>query len=206
MRHRVGLRLAIFAAGLVAAGCVRDLPSNLPPIHINPNMDDQPKYEAQEKSAFFADGSTMRPPVFGTVARGQLNDNIGYMTGIDAKGDTLRNSPVPLTAELLARGEERYKIYCTPCHGLTGGADNIKGLVIQRGMLPPPSYHEQRLLDAGDGYIFWVMTNGKGNMRPYRFQVPVADRWAIVAYLRTLQLSQNATAADVPADQRGSGN
>lgn len=105
--------------------------------------------------------------------------------------------------QLLQRGQERFNIYCSPCHGKTGDG---KGIIVQRGMLPPPSFHEARLLQAPDGHFFDVISNGIRNMPTYRHQIPVSDRWAIVAYLRALQRSQNATINDIPVDLRGNVN
>lgn len=190
--------------GLFAVGCIQELPSSQTPIHPNPNMDDVARFEAQELNPFFPNQAAMRLPVAGTVARGQLGDDLNYFTGIQADGDTLQLMPMPITQQLLARGAERYNIYCAPCHGRTGGADGLKGIVVQRGLIAPPSYAEERLVRAGDGYIFWVISNGKGNMSGYKWTIPVADRWAIVAYVRALQRSQTAPITDVPADKRGS--
>ncbi len=197
-----GLALALIFA---VSGCIQGLPSDKPAIHINPNMDDQPKYEAQEANEFFADGLPMRIPVEGTIARGQLARALGgpLETGLDANGDTLLTMPMPVTRELLLRGQERYGIYCTPCHGQTGGAGDLKGIVVQRGMtIIPPSYHDPRLVAAPDGYLYDVITNGVRNMWGYKWQIPVEDRWAIVAYMRVLQRSQAGTLEDVPPTLR----
>ncbi len=193
--------MRIFACVVAIAtldGCVRGLPSDKPPIHPNPNMDRQEKYKAQSESKFFADHATMRTPPPGTVAFDQLRDDDAYYTG-KVNGKLVKTSPVPLTLPLLKRGQERYQIYCLPCHGGSGAGN---GIIVQRGLLPPPSYHEQRLRDTADGHFFDVMTNGVRNMSSYASQIPVADRWAIVAYIRALQRSQNATIKDVPADKR----
>lgn len=193
----------MFLVALIAvlAGCAREMPSDNSAIHLNPNMDDQPRYKTQGKSAFFADGSSMREPVAGTVARGQLNADMRLHTGLEANGDTVKVMPVPVTPELIARGKERYNIYCQPCHGQTG-SDALKGIVVQRGMLPPPAYTEERLRLSPDGHFFNVITNGKGNMRPYKYQISVEDRWAIIAYLRVLQKSQFAPMEAVPMPER----
>ena len=177
--------------------CSQERPSTDPPVHLNPNMDDQPKYEAMEESRFFLDRSAMRMPLEGTVARGQLNENTEYFQGKRINGQLIKKMPVLLTEQLLKRGQKRYNIYCTPCHGLTGAG---QGIVIKKGFLPPPSFHIDRLRDVEDGHIFDVITNGIRNMPSYRYQIPVADRWAIVAYLRALQRSQNATLNDIPED------
>lgn len=190
------LVLAVFLAGALS-GCTRRRPSEKPPIHPNPNMDIQPRYNSQAESKFFEDGSTMRKPVPGTVARGWLQNEAGYYTGISENGDTVRTSPVETTLDLLQRGEERFDIYCSPCHGRVGDG---RGIITQRGYIPPPTFHQERLQTAPDGHIFLVMTNGIRNMPSYRSQVPVDDRWAIVAYLRALQRAQNASLDDVPTE------
>jgi hypothetical protein len=142
-------------------------------------MHDQPRLEPLQESAFFADGRASRPLVEGTVARGHLRD------------------PLPLTPELLARGRERFDIFCTPCHDRTGSGN---GIVVQRGFRRPESYHSERLRAAPDGYFFDVMTNGFGTMLDYRERITPRDRWAIVAYVRALQLSQSALLTDLPAE------
>ena len=134
----------------------------------------------------------------GTVARGQLRDDPVYFTG--KQGGVLVDAlPVPVTPALMRRGQERYEIYCTPCHGLTGRGD---GIVVQRGLRRPSSFHIDRLRNEKDGYFFDVMTAGFGAMPDYATQVPVSDRWAIVAYVRALQLSENARLEDVPPERR----
>lgn len=182
---------------LLGSGCSRNQPSERTPIHLNPNMDDQPKFKAQTESPFFADGSAMRLPVRGTVARGQLHEDIAYYTGRDADSQLVETIPVPITMALMRRGRERFDIFCSPCHSRTG--DGL-GRVIGNGLSPPPSFAEQRLRDTADGHIFEVITNGVRNMPAYKYQIPVADRWAIVAYLRALQRSQNAEKADMPPE------
>ena len=177
--------------------CSQERPSTDPPIHLIPNMDDQPKYEAMEESGFFLDKSAMRMPLEGTVARGQLNKNTAYYEGKSLSGRLVKKMPVQLTQQLLERGQKRYNIYCTPCHGLTGAG---QGIVIKKGFLPPPSFHIDRLREIEDGHIFDVISKGIRNMPSYSYQIPVADRWAIVAYSRALQRSQNATLKDIPED------
>lgn len=162
------------------------------------DMHDAPRYEPYEKSTFFADGRAMRPRVAGTVPRGHLKDDVVFHTGRAGSGfvDTI---PIAVDQDVLRRGRERYTIYCTPCHGQSGRGD---GIVVQRGYRPPSSFHEDRLRAQPDGYFFDVMTNGFGAMPDYTAQVSPKDRWAIVAYVRALQLSQNATLADVPPEHR----
>ncbi|MEE8577131.1 MAG: cytochrome c [candidate division Zixibacteria bacterium] len=180
---------------LLVTGCSQKRPSAEPPIHPVPNMDNQPRYETQGPSAFFSDGMAMRLPIEGTIARGQLFSDQAYHTGRYADSQLVALSPLPLSIELLKRGQNRFDIYCAPCHGRVG---NGQGLVSKKGMLPPPTFHDERLRQIEDGHLFEVMTNGKGNMASYRYQVLVDDRWAIVSYIRALQRSQNASAGDLP--------
>jgi mono/diheme cytochrome c family protein len=161
------------------------------------DMHDQPKYKPFRQSEFFADGRAMRPFVAGTVARGTLREDTPYYTG-KAGDDFVAELPVAVTADLLERGRGEFQVFCSPCHGRTGMGD---GMIAQRGFKRPISYHVDRLRHVPVGYFFDVITNGYGAMSDYAAQVPVADRWAIVAYVRTLQLSQYAPAADVPADR-----
>jgi mono/diheme cytochrome c family protein len=136
--------------------------------------------------------------VANTVARGMLKADDHLHTG-KVGGQLVNEFPMPVTAAVMARGRERYSVFCAPCHAATGDGT---GMIVQRGFRQPPSYHEDRLRNAPVGYFFDVMTNGFGAMQDYASQVPVADRWAIAAYIRALQLSQQATIDDVPADRR----
>ena len=163
------------------------------------DMHDAPSYDPLQQSAFFADGSASRMLVANTVARGQLREDELLYTG-RVNGQLANEFPMPVTAEMMARGQERFNVFCSPCHGRTGLGN---GIIVQRGFRAPPSYHEDRLVNAPVGYFFDVMTNGFGAMQDYSAQVPVADRWAIAAYVRALQVSRRATVADVPADRRG---
>src|SRR5262249_38736533 len=162
------------------------------------DMHDQPKYIPLRQSAFFGDERSARPIVAGTVARGQLREDTLLYTG-KVNGADATMFPFPIDAQVMARGHERFDIYCSPCHGRTGQGD---GMVVRRGFRRPPSFHQDRLRNAPVGQIFDVITNGFGAMPDYAAQVPAADRWAIIAYLRALQLSEHATVADVPADRR----
>jgi mono/diheme cytochrome c family protein len=189
--------LPYIALLLLLVGC-RGSTSDLPPVHINPNMDFQQKFEAQEANPLFADGRAMRPPVPGTVARGFLRASTPYYTGLDEAGTPVATMPVDLTLALVTRGRQRYNIYCSPCHGRAGDG---QGIVIARGFVPAPSYFEQRLIDAPDGHLYDVITNGYNTMPSYAQQIPVQDRWAIVSYIRALQFSQNATEGDIPASE-----
>jgi mono/diheme cytochrome c family protein len=162
------------------------------------DMHDQPKFKPLAQSDFYPDLRSARPPVEGTVARGQLREDAYFYTGKigENPGDYL---PFPATVELVERGQQRYNIHCAPCHSRLGDGN---GIVPSRGFpRKPPSFHDQRLRKVPLGYLFDVMTNGFGIMPEYASQISPRDRWAIVAYLRALQLSQGATAADLPAGQ-----
>jgi len=178
---------AVLSAGLT--GCTRGSTSKRPPVHLNPNMDDQPKAQAQEASAFFADGAAMRPPVEGTVARGSLVDDPGLATGRDTGGELVAASPLPVDQAALARGAERYAIYCSPCHGATGDGQSM---LRERAGVNTANLLQERLRAAGDGYLFDVVTHGFGLMPSYAYQIPVRDRWAIVAHVRELQAAAPA--------------
>ncbi|HUE69727.1 MAG TPA: cytochrome c [Pirellulaceae bacterium] len=177
--------LALAALATVLIGCHRD-------------MRNQPRYEALEASDFFGDGQSARLPVVGTVARGQLQEDETLYTG-KSQGEFVVEPPVEITRELLVRGQDRYTIYCAPCHARTGLGN---GMIVERGFRKPPSYHIDRLRNAPAGHFFDVMTHGFGAMPSYR-RIEPRDRWAIVAYIRVLQLSQNATLEDVPESERG---
>jgi mono/diheme cytochrome c family protein len=163
-------------------------------------MHDQPKYIPLRESTFFADGGSARAPVAGTVARGQLRDDTLLYTGKVGTEDA-PVFPFPIDAQVMARGRERYDIYCSPCHARTGTGD---GMIVLRGYRRPPTLHSERLRAAPPGHFFDVITNGFGAMPDYAVQVRPEDRWAIVAYIRALQLSVTASVADVPENQRGS--
>lgn len=161
-------------------------------------METQPKFTALEPSPFFEDRRSARPIPEGTVARGQLNDNPAYYQGV-VGGKHIAALPVPVTKELLAHGRERYNIYCAPCHDAAG---NGLGMIVRRGYRRPPSFHIDRLRQAPAGYFFDVITHGFGAMPEYSQQVPPGDRWAITAYIRALQFSQHAPAAELPPQVR----
>lgn len=190
--------LLVVAALLVVTGC-QGQPSDRPPIHLNPNMDDQEKYQAYESSEFFADGSAMRTPPLGTVAQGTLRDDPEFATGFDADSVAIAHAPITATMPVLKRGQERFNIYCSPCHGRVGDG---RGIMVNRGYPPPPTFHSDRIRELPDGQVFAVISDGIRNMPGYRFQIPVEDRWAIVLYLRALQRSQNATLDDVPEEKQ----
>jgi mono/diheme cytochrome c family protein len=176
----------VIAAVFTVAACRQD-------------MHDNPRYEPLEQSTFFADGRSQRPLVPNTVARGFLREDEHLYTG-KVGGRLATDFPMPVTAGVMLRGQERYNVFCAPCHGRTGVGD---GMVVRRGYRAPTSFHDARLRQAPPGYIFDVITNGFGAMPDYAAQVPIEDRWAIAAYMKALQLSQNATVNDVPADKRG---
>jgi mono/diheme cytochrome c family protein len=182
------------------AGCRGD-PSRQAPIHVVPNMDTQERYNAYEPSGIFADGRVMQEPPAGTVARGQERADDALWRGRTAEGEFVTAWPeaLPLTADLMKRGQERYAIFCAPCHD---GAGEGKGIVQQRGLVPIPSYHEQRIREMPIGQIYETIRNGVRTMPAYRHQIPVEDRWAIVAYVRALQRSQYASAQDADTAKR----
>jgi hypothetical protein len=170
------------AAMLVLAGCRQD-------------MQDQPKFFPQRGTDFYADGRSVRPQVENTVARNQLHEDGYFYTGL-VNGREGAGLPFPATLEVLERGQERYNVYCTPCHSRVG---NGIGMIVQRGYSKAGSFHSARLESAPLGHFFHVISNGYGSMPDYSSQITPADRWAIVAYIKALQLSQKATQADVPA-------
>src|ERR1700751_4387156 len=162
---------------------------------IRQDMANQPKNRPESPSDFFADGRSVRPLVENTVARGAIDNDV-YNVPKDFAGFP---PAVKLDAKLLHRGQDRYKIFCTPCHGLQGDGS---GMIAARGMKHPPSFHIDRLRQAPNGYFYDVITNGFGAMYSYSERIPPADRWAIIAYIRALQLSRNAKAADLSPEQR----
>jgi mono/diheme cytochrome c family protein len=162
------------------------------------DMQDQPKYKPLGESRFFADGRDSRPIPPGTIARDEIADTDPIHTG-SANGAFLETIPLPVNATLLERGRDRFNIYCSPCHGQTG---NGYGMVRQRGFWIPANLHTERLRSVPPGYIYQVIKNGYGAMPDHGDQIPVNDRWAIVAYLRALQLSRDANISDVPPDLR----
>lgn len=160
-------------------------------------MHDQPRYTALKPSPFFGDGSSARPPVAGTVARGDLRDDELLYTGKQGEEPTAV-FPFPIDDAVMARGRERFDIYCAPCHGRIGDGN---GMVVQRGFKQAASFHVDRLRTMPVGYFFDVITNGFGAMPEYKMQITPEDRWRVVAFVRALQLSHNAAQTDVPADE-----
>lgn len=199
LRNRSHYFLLAIALSVLAAGC-----------GVRLDMHDQPRYKAYKKSGWYSDGLASRQAPDGTVARGFLKEDKAFYTGkidnpdpnaqaqttTDASGNTIVTSfpnaidefPIPVTKELVKRGEERYNIYCMVCHGPVGAGD---GMIVRRGFTPPPTYHDDRLRRAPVGHFFDVISNGWGRMNGYAASIPAADRWAIVAYIRALQVSQN---------------
>ncbi len=184
-RPRGAVLACLAVAAVLLAGCRLDM-------HV------QPKYLPYEPTTFFSDGRSERQPVPDTVARGQLRlDELMY-SGRE-NGVVVDKFPFPITRADLARGRERFDIYCTPCHDYSGTG---RGMIVERGFPQPPSYHIQRLRDAPAGHFFEVITNGFGAMYSYAARVEPADRWRIAAYIRVLQLARNARIEDVPAGER----
>ena len=186
MKSSFSLRLLILLAPMLIglAGCGNTL---------RQDMANQPRQNPLSPSDFFPDGRSERPVVENTVVRGAVADDALFV----AKDSNA--FPLPVDMELLERGRERYAIFCSPCHGLQGDGN---GMVAVRGMKHPPSFHDERLRHEPNGYFYDVITNGFGAMYSYSAQIPVRDRWTIVAYLRALQLSRNAHVAELPAGER----
>jgi len=177
--------IMLVVCGVFLAGCNEEL--------LRQDMANQPKNKPLSESDFFADGRSERPLIENTVARGAIaNDDLVIPKDSNA-------FPLPLDAKLIERGESRYRIYCSPCHGIQGDGN---GMIVVRGMKRPPSYHIDRLRQAPNGYFYDVVTNGFGSMYSYSAQIPPRDRWAIIAYVRALQLSRNAKAADLSEELR----
>jgi len=198
----IGL-LALVPFALIARS--RASTSTRPRANLVLDMAKQPKFTTQTADPLFADGRAMRPPVLGTVSWGDPREEGPYWTGRSADG-WVTAFPLPVTMELLRRGEDRYDIYCTPCHGMAGNGDGPvakRAEALQEGTwVPPSSYHTDLVRGRPVGHLFNTITNGIRNMPAYGPQIPVADRWAIVAYVRALELSQDATVSDVPPELR----
>lgn len=182
-RVRVLWSVAGFSACLIASGCRQD-------------MQDQPKYKTLGYNHFFEDGRDSRPIPPNTVARGTLNEDAAFYQGKE-DGKDIDYFPIVITQAVIERGQNRFNIYCSPCHGRLG---NGLGMIVRRGMKQPPSYHIDRLRTAPVGHFFDVVTNGYGVMLNYSAQIQPADRWAIVSYIRALQYSENAKVTDLPPD------
>jgi mono/diheme cytochrome c family protein len=196
--------LALVPLAMIAKA--RSTTSPRPRLNIVPDMDNQPKFRAQQANPMFADGRAMRLPVPGTIARGELREDDALFRGRTDAGEWVTAFPMPLTAQMVKRGQERFDVYCTPCHGYAGYGD---GLVAKRAdrlqegtWTPPSSLHTELVRSRSIGQLFNTISNGVRTMPAYGPQIPVADRWAIVAYVRALQRSQNGRAADVPPELR----
>lgn len=168
-------------------GCMRGCKSSEPPIHVNPSMFNQPKYKAYGSSAFFYDGKAMRAPVPGTIARGHLPGDPAIDEGKNPDGSPVTTSPIAVDEALLARGQERFDIYCRPCHDERGEG---KGVLFQRAKVPTANLLDKRIRELPDGALFDTITNGKGLMPAYRYPIQTHDRWAIIAYIRNLEKAE----------------
>jgi len=168
-------------------GCMRGCTSSEPPIHVNPSMFNQPKYRAYASSAFFYDGKAMRAPVPGTIARGHLPGDPAIDEGKNPDGSPVATSPIAVDESLLARGHERFDIYCRPCHDERGEG---KGVLFQRAKVPTANLLDKRIRELPDGALFDTITNGKGLMPAYRYPIQAHDRWAIIAYVRSLEKAE----------------
>lgn len=186
----------------------RGSPSTRPPIEVFPDMDHQAKYKPQAESRFFADGRSDRPLPAGTVPRGRtvaadpafLRADDFHYAGKAADGSFAKGFPLPVTEGLIRRGQDRYQIYCAPCHGSLGDG---QGITKSYGMLATPTFHDDRLRAMVEGEIYNTVTNGKNTMLGYADKLSPDDRWAVIAYLRALQRAHHGTINDVPAEKRG---
>lgn len=202
--------IVLASLALIPFACIaraRAVRSAQPRVHLIQDMDNQSKFKSQQLNPLFADRRSMRPPVAGTVSRGELrNDDHRYRGIVDGRWAT--RFPDDVDEQLLARGRERYDVYCSPCHGLAGYGDGIvarRADRLQEGTwVPPSSFHTDLVRERTVGELFNSITNGVRNMPAYGSMIPVPDRWAIVAYVRALQRSQNATLEEVPAELRSS--
>ncbi len=200
--------LILGVLALVPFACIyraRATHSPLPRIHLIQSMDNQHRFKSQQVNPLFADTREARPPMAGTIARGHLDDDDGLAKGMrDQKW--IETFPLPVTEALLKRGQERFGIYCSPCHGLAGRGDGIVAIRadrLQEGtFIPPTSIQDQTVLSRPVGHIFNTITNGIRTMPSYGSQIPVSDRWAIVAYVRALQRSAHTPASALTAEER----
>jgi mono/diheme cytochrome c family protein len=209
--YLVVILLVVSWIPLVMIARARTVKSEKPRIHIIPDMDNQPRFKPQQRNPMFADRRGMRPPVEGAVARGELRADPAFNRGL-ADGDDptswITEIPVPWTMQTMRRGQQRFEIFCSPCHGLSGdgtGTVSKRAEELQEGTWTPPvSFHTELIRGRQAGHLFNTMTNGIRNMPAYGPQIPVEDRWAIVAYLRALQRSRGSTVEDVPIELQAS--
>jgi hypothetical protein len=185
MKSKSSLLAALFVCTLAFSGCGDTT--------LRQDMANQPRHNPLSPATFFPDGRSERPVVDNTVVRGAINED-PLLTPKESNA-----FPLPLTKDLLARGQDRYNIFCSPCHGLQGDGN---GMVTLRGMKHPPTYHQERVRNEPNGYFFDVITNGFGAMSGYSMQLEPRDRWAIVSYVRALQLSRNAPVGELPPNLR----
>jgi mono/diheme cytochrome c family protein len=191
----------VLVLAVVAVAGFRGQKSHKPPIELFPDMDRQPKLRPQVGNGFFASGMSSQLPVPGTVARGSAYEDSPLNTGkVAGTTNFVENLPTPVTAELLARGQQRYQINCAPCHSAVGDG---KGITSKYGILNSVNLHDPRIVKMADGEIFQTITHGKNTMGSYGANVDIKDRWAIIAYIRVLQRSRLGDISDVPADRQG---
>jgi len=196
LNRRVASLLAVALLGLVQSAC-SNFTTRGAPIWVWTDMKKQDKYKPQMQGQFFADGRTSRRPAQGTLAQEQFHADESYATGVTDNGTYVARNPEPLTKETLLRGQQRFNIYCAPCHDRTGSG---RGVVPTKAIWVPGNMHDDRILGMVDGEIYHVISNGRRSMPGYRFQIAEKDRWAIVAYVRVLQRSWRGTMSDVPAE------
>lgn len=196
LRRRAAVTLAVMALSVLSSAC-SNFTSRQPPIWVWPDMKKQDKYKPQMQSSFFADGRASRRPVEDTIAQETYRPDQAYSTGIADTGMYVAKNPEPITRELLERGQQRFNIYCAPCHDRTGSG---RGIVPAKALWVPGNLHDDRIVNFVDGELYHVVSNGRRSMPGYRFQIPEKDRWAIVAYVRALQRSWKGAMNDVPAE------
>ena len=185
MKNLLTRLMLLSVSVLMMVACGRGNFSEKPPVHLNPNMDSQKKYKAQSESNFFVDGASMRTPVEGTVAHGELRADDAYYRGKDAAGEFITSAPMEFTPEMVVRGEERFDIYCSACHGVN--ADGKGKILFYEYPIPPANFYDERIKKLSDGHMFNAVTAGWLNMPSLKAQVSVEDRWAIISYIRSLQ-------------------
>ena len=181
--RKAGLVCAVFCLALLVTSCTM-------------TMRDQPRVDPYEPNAFFPKDQSAMLPVEDTVPYGQADVDDAFYTG-QVDGQYVTDFPFEISKDDLERGQQRYDIYCAPCHGYTGNGD---GMIVQRGFKEPPSFNQDRLRDAEPGYFFYAISNGFGSMPSYANRIPVHDRWLIIAYIEALQLSQHAPVTDLPQE------